>query len=36
MKPNSECVSSQKDFFWADDDNTSNVAIRRGTIPCSY
>jgi len=36
MKPNSECVSSQKDFFWIDDDNTSNVAIRRGTIPCSY
>ncbi|MEA5554777.1 hypothetical protein VB713_28030 [Anabaena cylindrica UHCC 0172] len=38
MKPNSECNTTTtpptKDFFWADDSETSGFAIRRGTIPC--
>jgi hypothetical protein len=36
MKPNTECVSSTKDFYWADDSETSGIAIRRGKIPCTY
>ena len=34
MKPESECVSGQKQFFWADDSETGGYAIRRGTISC--
>jgi len=29
-----ECVSGIKSFFWADDSETSNHAIRKGKIPC--
>lgn len=34
IAPNSECASNLKQFFWADDSETSGHAIRRGTIPC--
>ncbi|MDO9104848.1 MAG: hypothetical protein Q7U57_07785 [Methylovulum sp.] len=34
IAPNSECVSNLKQFFWADDAETSSHAIRRGKIPC--
>ena len=30
----SECTSGRKPFFWADDSNTANHAIRRDSIPC--
>jgi hypothetical protein len=32
--PESECVNNLKTFLWSDDSETSNHAIRRGTIPC--
>jgi hypothetical protein len=32
--PESECASGKKSFFWADDGNTGQHALRRGTIAC--
>lgn len=34
IAPESECVSNLKQYFWADDAETSGHAIRRGTISC--
>ena len=34
MTPDTECVNHVKPFFWADDDETAGVAIRRGTVSC--
>lgn len=31
----SECVSNLKPVYWADDSNTSNHALRAGTLPCT-
>jgi len=34
MAPASECAGGIKNFFWADDSETSGHAIRKGKIPC--
>jgi hypothetical protein len=34
LAPESECVAGHKAFFWADDDESNDYAIRRGTILC--
>jgi hypothetical protein len=34
IAPESECMAGKKPFFWADDSNTDDHAIRRDSIPC--
>jgi hypothetical protein len=34
LAPEAECASGLKSFFWADDDETDDHALRRGSIPC--
>lgn len=34
IAPESECVSGLKTFLWSDDSETSDHAIRKGTVPC--
>jgi len=34
LAPEGECAGGLKSFFWADDNETDDHALRRGTIPC--
>jgi hypothetical protein len=35
LAPLSECSGERRSFFWADDEESSGYAIRKGSITCS-